>query len=177
MILLKAKGVKGSEPGFDPAYARACAERRWGAAQGVCSRVGFVDKDLIHRTSHCPAGRGRTQRVAGYQGSVQDQILAQSNSVNPRSCMLASRIFAVKVLLFPLLLGSCNIISVLLLSGGKKIFRTIFGMHISFILHKIMPLYFLEDVDGQFNLGYGKPSCPYVIIKSAVSVNQFMMGR
>lgn len=89
-MLLEAKGVKGSALCFGPACARAWAERRWGAAQRACSGVGSVDKDLIHRTAHYPAGRGWTERVAGYQSSVQDQILAQQNNVNPLFCILPS---------------------------------------------------------------------------------------
>lgn len=60
--------------------------------------VGSVDKALIHRTAHYSAGRGCTQRVAGYQSSVQDEIPAEQNNVKLLLCRLTSRALSVKVL-------------------------------------------------------------------------------
>lgn len=54
-----------------------------GAAQGVCSGVGSRYKDLIHRTAHCPAGRGWTQRLAGCR---LPELCAGPNTTTTEPC-------------------------------------------------------------------------------------------
>lgn len=92
----KLKGLKVQSCALVQHVQGPGQKRDGGAVQKACSGVGSVDKDLIHRTAHYPAGRGWIERVAGYQSSVQDQILAQQNNVNSLFCTFTSYMLSAK---------------------------------------------------------------------------------